>query len=159
VTDVDPSRTGLSLAALFAGWGLADELQRRLAADGFADARFADGVLFQHLVDGPLTIRVLAERLAVSQQAASKSVADLERRRYLTRTRSADDARARLVSLTERGHSVIAAARHHRATIEAELATHLGPDRIAAAESVLTDVIHHLGAGHPIHTRQVRPPR
>lgn len=158
MTDVDPARTGLSLAALFAGWGLADELQRRLSADGFADTRFADGVIFQHLIDGPLTIRALADRLAVTQQAASKSVADLERRRYLTRTVSADDARARLVSLTERGHSVIAAARHHRTTIEAELATRLGPARVAAAQALLSDVIHHLGADHPIRTRQVRPP-
>ena len=43
-------RADLSLASLFAGWAMADEIQRRLAADGFADVRFADGFVFQHLV-------------------------------------------------------------------------------------------------------------
>ena len=77
----------LSLASLFAGWALADELQRRLAADGFADVRFADGFVFQHLVEDPVTIGALADRLAVTQQAVSKSVADLERRGYVERRR------------------------------------------------------------------------
>ena len=85
----------LSLASLFAGWALADELQRRLAADGFADVRFADGFVFQHLVGEPVTIGALADRLAVTQQAISKSVADLERRGYVERRPDPDDARAR----------------------------------------------------------------
>src|SRR5688572_8092368 len=83
MADFDPADSDLSLASLFAGWALADELQRRLAADGFDDARFADGVVFQHVIAAAVTIGVLAERLGVSQQAASKSVADLERRGYL----------------------------------------------------------------------------
>ena len=43
-----------------------------------------------------MTIGALAERLEVTQQAASKSVADLERRGYVERTPDPDDARARL---------------------------------------------------------------
>ena len=42
---------------------MADEVQRRIAADGLDDLRLADGVVFQHLVPGPLTIGELAERL------------------------------------------------------------------------------------------------
>jgi hypothetical protein len=78
VSDVefDPAEADLSLASLFAGWALADEIQRRLAAGGHADLRFADGFVFQHLVGGPVTVSALAERLGVTQQAASKSVAD-----------------------------------------------------------------------------------
>ena len=79
----EPAQADLSLAALFAGWALADEVQRRLATDGFDDLRFADGFVFQHLVAGPVTVGVLAERLGVTQQAASKSAADLARRGYV----------------------------------------------------------------------------
>ena len=67
------------------------------------DLRFADGVVFQHLVPGPIAIGALAERLGVTQQAASKAVADLERRGYVERAAGAADGRVRHVSLTARG--------------------------------------------------------
>ena len=158
MADFDPAEADLSLASLFTGWALADELQRRLAVDGFADARFADGVIFQHLIAGALTIGALAERLEVSQQAASKSVADLEKRGYLTREPDPADARARLVVLTERGEAVIAAARRHRAAIDAELRKALGADRIESARLLLVDTLHHLNATPALRTRRVRPP-
>ncbi|MEV0801122.1 MarR family winged helix-turn-helix transcriptional regulator [Kribbella sp. NPDC050281] len=157
--DFDPAGADLSLASLFAGWALADELQRRLVADGFEDTRFADGVIFQHLVSGPVTISTLAERLGVTQQAASKSVVDLEHRGYLTREPDPADARARNVVLTQRGQSVIAAARRHRAALDAELRRALGTERIEAARLLLVDTINHLGATPPLRARTVRPPR
>ena len=130
------SRLGdLSLASLFAGWVLADALQARLAADGFDDLRFADGVVFQHLVPGPLTIGALAERLGVSQQAASKSVADLERRGYVRRSYDPADARARLVELTDRGVGAIEGGRRHRAALAGELSSQLGSRRRAGCWS------------------------
>ena len=68
----EPAEADLPLAALFAGWAMADEVQRRIAADGMGDLRFADGIVFQHLVPGPIAIGALAERLGVTQQAASR---------------------------------------------------------------------------------------
>jgi DNA-binding MarR family transcriptional regulator len=149
----------ISLASLFAGWALADELQRRLAADGLDDLRFADGLLFQHLVGGPVTIGALAARLEVSQQAVSKSVADLERRGYVARSADPDDARARLVALTARGEAAIAGARRHRAALSAELAERLGPRRVEGARRLLLDVVGELGADTAVRGRRVRPPR
>jgi len=155
----DPSEADLSLASLFAGWALADELQRRLAADGLGDVRFADGLLFQHLVAGPQTISTLADRLEVTQQAVSKSVADLERRGYVTRAPDPDDARARRVALTDRGDAAIAGGRRHRAAIDAELAERLGPRRVEGARRLLIDVVRDLGADAAVRSRRVRPPR
>jgi DNA-binding MarR family transcriptional regulator len=149
----------LSLSSLFAGWAMADELQRRLAADGYADLRFADGFVFQHLVEGPVTIGALAERLEVTQQAASKSVADLERRGYVARTADPDDARARLVALTSRGQAAIEASRRGRAALVAELAERLGPRRVEAANRLLGDVVAELGASDAVRGRRVRAPR
>ena len=157
--DYDPSEADLSLASLFAGWALADELQRRLAADGLGDVRFADGLLFQHLVAGPQTIGTLADRLEVTQQAVSKSVADLERRGYVARTPDPDDARARRVALTDRGDAAIAGGRRHRAAIDAELAERLGPRRVEGARRLLIDVVRDLGADAAVRGRRVRPPR
>ena len=159
MTDFDLAEADLSLAALFAGWAMADELQRRLAADGFADARFADGVIFQHLVGGPLTIGTLAGQLGVTQQAASKSVLDLERRGYTERVPAPGDSRAHLAALTERGQTLIAAARAHRLALSFELASHLGPGRVETARCLLLEVIRMLGGEQPIRARNVRPPR
>jgi DNA-binding MarR family transcriptional regulator len=155
----DPGDADLSLAAQFAGWAMADEIQRRLAADGFDDVRFADGVVFQHLVEGPITATALAERLGVSQQAASKSVADLERRGYVERTPDPGDARARLVALTTRGLAVIATAREHRTALGAELSERLGAPRTEAARRLLLDVIAAVGGEAAVRGRRVRPPR
>jgi DNA-binding MarR family transcriptional regulator len=149
----------LSLSSLFAGWAMADEIQRRLAGDGMADLRFADGFVFQHLVEGPVTIGALAERLDVTQQAASKSVADLERRGYVSRVRDPADARVRLVGLTERGQAAIEGARRHRAALVGELAERLGPRRVAAAGRLLDDVVAELGADVAVRGRRVRAPR
>jgi DNA-binding MarR family transcriptional regulator len=157
--DFDPAAADLVLAAAFADWALTDELQRRLAADGFADARVADGVVYQHLVEAPRSIGALAERLGVSQQAASKAVADLERRGYVLRRPDPADARSRLVALTTRGEDLIAAGRRHRAAITEELAARLGPRRLESARRLLLEVAGALGATDAVRRRRVRPPR
>jgi DNA-binding MarR family transcriptional regulator len=149
----------LPLASLFAGWAMADEVQRRLAADGHADLRFADGFLFQHLIDEPRTVGELAQRLGVTQQAASKSVADLERRGYVARTPDPADARSRRVALTARGESAIEGARRHRAALAGELGDRLGAQRVEAARALLMDVVGELGADAAVRGRRVRPPR
>ena len=133
--------------------------ERRLASDGLADLRFADGFVFQHLVGGAVTIGALAERLEVTQQAASKAVADLERRGYVARTLDPADARARLVALTPRGEAAVEGARRHRAAHAAELAERLGPRRVEAANRLLNDVVAELGADAAVRGRRVRPPR
>ena len=106
-----------------------------------------------------MTIGVLAERLEVTQQAASKSVADLERRGYVARTPDPGDARARLVALTERGHGAIEGARRHRAALGAELREKLGPRRVEAAGRLLDEVVAELGAAAAVRGRRVRAPR
>ena len=154
-----PSEADLSLAALFAGWALAGEVQGRLAADGHQDLRFADGFVFQHLIGGPLPVGALAQRLGVSQQAASKTVADLARRGYVARTADPADARARLVALTGRGHDAIEGARRHRAALTEELADRLGPRRVETARRVLIDVVAEIGGDEDVRGRRVRAPR
>ncbi len=74
--DVDVAVADLDLSdlSLFVGWAMNDELLRRLGADGFGDLRLHDGVVFQHVLAGRLSITALAGRMGVTQQAASKAV-------------------------------------------------------------------------------------
>jgi DNA-binding MarR family transcriptional regulator len=158
VVNPTPDRLALSEVGLFAGWAMSEEIQRRLAADGFTDVRFHDGVVFQHVLAGPLSITELAARMGVTQQAASKTVADMQRRGLLVRRPSDTDARTRLLHLGERGAAAVAAGRSHRDALEAELSLALGAERVAAAKALLAEIIGRLGGTEAIRGRRVRPP-
>ena len=99
----------------------------------------------------------LAARLGVSQQAASKSVADLERRGYVRREADPADGRARHAALTARGEAAIAAGRRHRAAVAAELAS-AGRGARGGRARTLVDVLEALGGGAAVRGRRVRPP-
>jgi DNA-binding MarR family transcriptional regulator len=148
----------LSLASLFAGLALAEEVQRRLAAEGFDDARFGHGFVFQHLVAGPLAIGDLARTMDVTQQRASKATAELEALGYVRREPDPGDARVRRIALTERGWAAIEAARRARASILDDLRSRLGAERVAAAEELLRDVLRETGADAAVSARRVRLP-
>jgi DNA-binding MarR family transcriptional regulator len=162
VNQVDPDaleQLDLSLAAMFVGLALAEEVQRRLAAEGFADARFGHGFVFQHLVAGPLAIGDLARAMDVTQQRASKATAELEGLGYVRREPDPADARVRRIALTERGWAAIEAARRARAALLHELRGRLGAERVAAAEALLRDVLRETGAAAEVQARRVRLPR
>ena len=156
---VEESQLDLSLAALFAGYALNDEVQRRLHSAGFEGLRFSHGFLIQHLVAGERTVGELAELMGITQQAVSKTVGELETLGYLERRARAADARVRLVTLTRRGREAIETAREERAEVVAELRSELGPRRVDAATALLRDVLRAQGALPDIRRRRVRLPR
>ncbi|HEY7591564.1 MAG TPA: MarR family transcriptional regulator [Actinophytocola sp.] len=158
VVHLRPADLELSLLALFAGWAMTDELQRRLAADGMGELRFNDGVVIQHVVAGPLSITELAERMGVTQQAASKAVADLERRDLLTRRPSPADARAKLLHLTDHGRAAVEGTRVRRAELEAELVREFGAQRVDEARELLAAILTRFDADDAVRNRRVRPP-
>jgi len=159
VVDPTPSNLDLSLVSLFAGWAMGGEVQRRLAADGHGEPRVNDGVVFQHVLAGPLSISALAERMGVTQQAASKAVAELERRGLLRRGPDPADARTRLLHLTDQAENAVAAARKHRAALEKELAVEFGEERVADAKALLAGILSRYGDAEAIRGRRVLPPR
>jgi DNA-binding MarR family transcriptional regulator len=148
----------LSLAAMLAGLAMAEEVERRVAAAGFGDARFSHGFVFQHLLREPLTVGALARAMGVTQQRASKATSELEALGYVRREADPADARVRRLVLTERGHGVVAAAREARAALVAELRERLGARRVGAAERVLREALVALGAQDTVRARRVRLP-
>ncbi|MEV6825869.1 MarR family transcriptional regulator [Amycolatopsis sp. NPDC051102] len=156
---VHPSTLDLPLTALFAGWAMTDEVQRRLAGQGFGDLRFNDGVVIQHVLAAPLSITALAERMGVTQQAASKAVADLERRGLLRRQADPADARTKLLHLTEHAVAAVEATRVLRRELQEELVAEYGAERIDDARDLLAAVIGRYGGDDAVRGRRVRPPR
>src|SRR5262245_5568784 len=124
---------------------LSDRTMQELWQAGFDDLRESDGYVFQHLVPGPIAVTELATRLGVTQQAASKSVADLEARGYVARRSAPDDARYRLVGLSDRGTRVIKKTRAIRVALEKELLAPLATKDARSFTNVLAAMAESLG--------------
>ena len=157
--DLDPGALDVVLASLFAGLALNEQVTRRLHALGFADVRFSHGFVFQHLVLGPLPVGELARRMEVSQQAASKAAAELERLGYLERTPDPGDARVRRLGLSARGRAAVTAARDARAAVAEEVAAALGQRRAARLRTDLLAALDAAGGLDAVRARRVPPVR
>jgi len=157
-SDADPAALDLGQLALFVGQAMNAATRAALAAKGF-DVRDSHAAVIQHLVEGPLPIGDIAERLAVTQQAASKAVTELEALGYVERLASADDKRVTQAGLSARGREVLGATRKARAVIDKKLATALGVEALASARQALGAVLDTLGGTAAVRQRRVSPPR
>ncbi len=142
----------------FVGGRFNELVLARARADGYDDLRHAHGYVFQHLIEGPKTVTALAKRLGVSQQAASKSVAELVELGYLEAS-AGDDRRAKQIALSQRGHAAIAQARKTRAALEAKLVRRHGAAEIARVKSLLARVLEELGGAAAVRERAIREPK
>ena len=146
-------------ALYLSGLALTTEALRRLHAAGHPDLRISHGFVVQHLVEGPVRVGDLATRMGVTQQAASKAVAELAALGYLERAADPADARVRRIGLSARGRAAVATTRAVRADIEHELAAALGADRVEAARRTALDALEWAGGADAVRARRVPAPR
>lgn len=105
-----------------------------------------DGLTLAHLAvmryPGPDGERpgVLAERAGVSKQAMNRLLGSLEDLGYLNRTDDSDEARARIVRFTRRGHAAWAQIIETMHQIEREWSAELGPKDFAQLKKLLARV-------------------
>lgn len=99
----------LSAALLAAAGELTRRINDGVVARGF-EGRPAYGFAFTRLAPDGATVTDLAAHLGFTKQAASQLVEELVRKGYVERRPHPDDARARLVVLTERGWACTRAA-------------------------------------------------
>lgn len=129
---------------------------------GFSRMRVSYGYVIQHLVesDRPIsrTGSELARRMGVTQQAASKSVLELQKMGVVKITRS-KDPRAKEVSLTNRGWEMVRSVRKFRAGFETKLRRHLGARRYAETQQALRECLQLLGGVERINSRRVCEPK
>ncbi|WP_224370062.1 MarR family winged helix-turn-helix transcriptional regulator [Hyalangium versicolor] len=148
----------LGYLALFVGMRVNELTLDELHGAGFTGLRHAHGFVFQHLLGGPHSISELAALLEVTQQAASKTVAELEQLGFLEQTPSTD-ARVRRVGLSERGQAAVEKGRSVRAELEKRFARTLGRRAIDDARKLLAQVLDSLGGAEAVRSRKVRLPR
>ncbi len=100
----------LSAALLAVAGELTHRINEGVVARGFEGLRPAHGFAFARLAPGGATVTDLAAHLGVTKQAASQLVDEIVRKGYAERRPHPQDARARLVVLTEQGWACTRAA-------------------------------------------------
>jgi DNA-binding MarR family transcriptional regulator len=148
----------LGYLALFVGMRVNELVLEEVHAAGFPGLRYTHGFVFQHLHSGPKSISELAALLEVTQQAASKTVAELERLGFVEQTAS-DDARVRRVQLSAHGLAAVEKGRAIRAGLEKRFERTLGRPAVEDARRLLARVLESLGGAESVRTRRVRLPR
>ncbi len=144
--------TDLGILLALGYQGFVRRLHDDLATHGYDDLARSDGYVFRALAESPLTTSALAGRLGVTKQGAGQIVEDMTRRGYLTGRPHPDDARARLLELSDRGRGALAAARAFHRRYERALAREHGAEAVAALRALLTEMAEP-GAGGDVDPR------
>jgi DNA-binding MarR family transcriptional regulator len=155
---VDPATLDLGYLAFFLGRRINDLIVERGLREGFAGTRESHGYVLQHLIDSERTITELGARMQVTQQAASKMVAELVKLKYLE-VHAAEDRREKRVRLSARGWETIHFARRSRRRLDARLRRVAGTDDYEQARQVLLTCLAALGGISQIRRRRIPQPR
>jgi DNA-binding MarR family transcriptional regulator len=153
-TAAGPAEVPLARLFAMAFRDMVDGLHARLAERGWRDVRPAFGFVLLAVRERPATTTELASRLGTTKQAASKLVGAMVDAGYLANRAHPEDSRAKLATLTPRGHLLLAAVEEVYRELEAQWAELIG----RAGVEVLRD---HLGtvlrATHGGRLPPVRP--
>src|SRR5215470_8680974 len=155
---VDPSRLDLAYLGFFLGLRVSELVLEKGVAAGLRGMRESHGYVVQHLIESDRSITELARRMNVSQQAASKSIAELVKH-GVVESRPSSDRRARRIRLTKRGWDAVRLSRRARQAIEARLQRAVGEKSYDEAKHTLTACLDVLGGLSRVRTRRIRSPR
>lgn len=156
--EVDPYVLDLATLSWLAGSAANEFLLAAIRAAGHPHLRISHGYVFQLLVGGPKSIGAIAEQMGVTQQAASKAVAELTGLGYLSTVPCSTDRRVRRIALSKRGEEALEAARLARADLDARLLSTLGAETIAGARRALSALLDATGGMEATIQRRVRAP-
>jgi len=151
------SELDLPYLGFFLGLRVNELVLRRMEAGGFKGLRESHGYLIQHLIGSARTVTELARRMDVTQQAASKAVAELMGLAILEEA-PAKDRRVKRVQLSRVGRKAVRLGRDARRRIEKRLANAAGKENHREAKFVLLSCLRALGGLERIRARRVRQP-
>jgi DNA-binding MarR family transcriptional regulator len=139
----DDNAQALAFGLLAASRALVDGISAGVRARGFDDVRPAHGFAFSRLSAGGATITQLAEHLDITRQAAAQLVDELLAKGYVRRQPHPVDARARLITLTDKGWACTRAAEAAIADTVRPWAAALGERRFRALRDDLLRIAPH----------------
>jgi DNA-binding MarR family transcriptional regulator len=130
----------LGILVLVGYQGFVRQLHDDMTTHGFDDLGRSDGIVMRVLHGRARTVSELSGLLEITPQGTAQIVEDMERRGYVVRRPSPDDARARLVELSGRGRAAIAAARAFHRSFETRMRRRHGTAAIETFRAVLSDM-------------------
>jgi DNA-binding MarR family transcriptional regulator len=154
---VASAQIDLAYLGFFLGLRVNEMVRERGQAHGHHGMRDSYGFVIQHLIESDRSITELARRMEVSQQAASKSIAELVRR-GIVEARVAEDRRTRRVRLSKRGWELVRFTRNARHAIDTRLQLAVGTKDYDNARKTLMACLESLGGIGRVRTRRVKPP-
>jgi len=152
------ARLDIAYLGFFLGLRVNELVLEKGAAAGFRVMRESHGYVVQHLIESERSITELARRMNVSQQAASKSIAELVKH-GVVESRPSTDRRARRVRLSKRGWDAVRLSRRARQAIEARLQRTVGDKSYDDARATLIACLEALGGLSRVRSRRIRSPR
>jgi DNA-binding MarR family transcriptional regulator len=155
--EVELDELDLGHLALFVGQRVNELVMARMKKSGAGSVRQSHGYVIQHLIGKERSITELAARMEVTQQAASKSVAELVELGILEAA-EAQDRRAKLIRLTRRGLEMVKLSRKVRAEIDQRLVKVLGKKAHVRVRERLAACLNELGGVQRVRARRVREP-
>jgi DNA-binding MarR family transcriptional regulator len=126
----DSSRDDLGHLLSTAARAVNLDLMARLAEGGYSDVKPAHLPVFTGLTPGGTHISALAVEAGISRQAMSALVKEVEAIGYVAASVDPKDARATLVTLTDRGTQFCLSAIEVSASITAQFSARIGSDRL-----------------------------
>jgi DNA-binding MarR family transcriptional regulator len=151
LTDLD-----LGYLGLFLGLRINEIVIERGSEAGLS-LRESHGYVIQHLIESERSITELAQRMEVTQQAASKAAAELLRLGVVEI--ESIDGRTKRVRLSRRGWRIVRFSRRIRRDVERRLVAEIGEKRYEKTKAILIDCLESLGGVERITSRRVRQPR
>lgn len=115
----------------------AEELEQHVRAAGFTGFTTRTGFVLRLLLEEPLGLRRLADRIHMTPQATLKVVDAMTEAGYVDRVGSAEDGRVRLVAVSERGREALATARTFHERFESEVAGVVGDGAVVDVRRAL----------------------
>lgn len=137
------SRSGADLALLLLGGyrSLVESVHAELAARGHDDVRSVHDFAMRAIASGADSASELGRRLAVSKQAAAKTITVLLERGYIRRGADPNDARRKRIEVTPLGWEVMHQGEAAFDALRDRWARRIGADELAALERHLGTLV------------------
>lgn len=137
------TRSGADLALLLlsAYRLLVDDAVEGLAAQGHPDVRPVHDFAMRAILSGADSASELGRRMAVSKQAAAKTIATLVERGYVVREPDPRDARRKRIEVTPLGLEVMSTGEAIFDELRQAWATKIGSDQLAEVEERLATLV------------------